>query len=97
MLQALVSGNCVGGTQVTNADRWAILITTNPMTGQSEVVERQIEALVRRPDRDAYNPVLMPNDALACYDSNVQNVRDILKSIGDAALGATIAQTASGL
>jgi len=86
MLQALVGANCVGGTQITNADRWAVLITTNPATGESEVVERRIEALVRRPDRDAYNPVLMPGDALACYDSNVQNARDVLKSLGDAAL-----------
>ncbi len=97
MLQALVAANCVGGTQITNADRWAVLITSNPTTGQSEVVERQIEALVRRRDRDAYNPVLMQGDALACYDSNVQNVRDVLKSIGDAALGATVGQTLGGL
>jgi protein involved in polysaccharide export with SLBB domain len=97
MLQALVAANCVGGTQVTNADRWAILITTNPATGQSEVIERQIEALVRRPDRDAYNPVLLPGDALACYDSNVQNVRDVLKSIGDAALSVSLASVVRGL
>ena len=97
MLQGLVAINCVGGTQITNADRWAVLITTNPTTGQSEVVERQIEALVRRPDRDAYNPVLLPGDALACYDSNVQNVRDVLKSIGDAAVGVSVASLARGL
>jgi hypothetical protein len=97
MLQALVAANCVGGTQITNADRWAVLITTNPATGQSEVIERQIEALVRRPDRDAYNPVLLPGDALACYDSNVQNVRDVLKSIGDAALSVSLASVARGL
>jgi protein involved in polysaccharide export with SLBB domain len=96
-LQALVSANCVGGTQITNADRWGVLITTNPMTGDSEVVERQIEALVRRRDRDAYNPVLLQGDAVACYDSNVQNVRDVLKSIGDAALGATVGQSLGGL
>ena len=97
LLQALVSGNCVGGTQITNADRWVVLITTNPESGQSEVVERQVEALVRRADRDAYNPVLMPGDSIACYDSNVQNARDVLKSIGDAALSATLAQTVKGL
>ena len=97
LLQTLVSGNCVGGTQITNADRWVVLITTNPESGQSEVVERQVEALVRRADRDAYNPVLMPGDSIACYDSNVQNARDVLKSIGDAALSATLAQTVKGL
>jgi len=91
LLQVLVAGNCVGGTQITNADRWAVLITTNPQTGNSEVVERRIEALVRRPDRDAYNPVIMPGDAVACYDSNVQNVRDVLRSLGDAAFSVTAA------
>jgi protein involved in polysaccharide export with SLBB domain len=97
MLQALVAANCVGGTQLTNADRWAVLISQNPATGESEVVERQIEALVRRANRDAYNPVLMPGDALACYDSNVQNVRDVLASIGQLSLGVTLAQAARGL
>jgi polysaccharide biosynthesis/export protein len=97
MLQALVGANCVGGTQITNADRWAVLITTNPATGESEVVERRIEALVRRADRDAYNPVLMPGDALACYDSDVQNARDVLKSLGDAALSISLAATLGGI
>lgn len=92
MLQALVAANCVGGTKMTNADRSAVLITSNPETGESEVLERRIEALVRRPDRDAYNPVLMPGDALACYDSTVQNLRDVLASIGNAAAGFTAAR-----
>ncbi len=81
MLQTLVRMNCVGGTQLTNADRWAVLISQNPVTGRSEVIERQIEKLVRRSDRDNHNPVLMPGDALACYDSNVTNGRDIVRSI----------------
>ena len=82
-LQALVSANCVGGTQSTNADRWAVLISTNPMTGDSEVIERRIEALVRRSDRDAFNPVMLPSDAVACYDSAVTNLRDVVRAIGD--------------
>jgi hypothetical protein len=96
-LQALVGANCVGGTQITNADRWAVLISTNPATGESEVIERRIEALVRRRDRDAYNPVIMPGDAIACYDSNVQNVRDVLASIGNAALSVAAAHALGGL
>ncbi len=80
MLQALVRMNCVGGTQLTNADRWAVLISQNPETGRSEVIERQIENLVRRADRDNHDPVLMPGDALACYDSNVTNARDVVRS-----------------
>lgn len=88
LLQVLVSANCVGGTQITNADRYAVLITSNPETGASEVLQRQIEGLVRRADRDAYNPVIMPGDAVACYDSGVQNVRDVLDSLTTPAVAA---------
>ena len=67
-LQGLVSANCVGGIQATNARRWGVLMSRNPITGESEVIARSIEDLVRRADRDDFNPVLLPNDAIACYD-----------------------------
>lgn len=79
-LQGLVAANCVGGTQATNADRWAVLISRNPVTGESEVIARSIEGLVRRADRDAFNPILLPGDAIACYDSHVTNVRDVISA-----------------
>lgn len=79
-LQGLVAANCVGGTQATNANRWAVLISRNPVTGESEVIARSIEDLVRRSDRDNFNPVLLPYDALACYDSHVTNVRDVINA-----------------
>lgn len=81
LLQALVSANCVGGVQATNANRWAVLISRNPVTGESEVIARSIEDLVRRADRDAFNPVLLPNDAIACYDSHFTNVRDVVSGL----------------
>lgn len=97
LLQGLVSANCVGGTQATNAGRHAVLISQNPVTGRSEVIHRPVEALVRRADRDDHNPVLLPGDAIACYDSAVTNVRDVLslagEVIGPAALGLTLQQT----
>lgn len=80
-LQALVRMNCVGGTTLTNADRFAVLISRNPVTGRTEVIERRIENLVRRGDRDNHDPVLMPGDAIACYDSNVTNARDVARSL----------------
>ncbi len=86
-LQALTSGNCIGGTQSTNADRWGVLISTNPITGRTEVVERRIEALVRRADRDGYNPVILPGDAVACYDSGITNLRDVMRTVRDVLLG----------
>ncbi|MFY0615233.1 MAG: polysaccharide export protein [Hyphomicrobiaceae bacterium] len=88
MLQALVQGNCVGGTYATNAKRIAVLISRNPKTRKTEVVQRSIEDLVRSADRDKINPFLMPEDALACYDSNVTELRDVLSVIYGAILPA---------
>ena len=82
-LQGLVSGNCVGGTQLTNASRRAILISTNPISGRTEVIERSIQQLVSDPERDNINPFLMPNDAIACYDSGVTNFRDVTRTFSE--------------
>ena len=82
-LRGVVSSNCVGGTQMTNAARRAVLISTNPLTGKTEVIERSIQQLVSDPDRDDINPFLMPNDGIACYDSSVTNMRDIAKTFSD--------------
>ncbi|WP_281708101.1 polysaccharide biosynthesis/export family protein, partial [Phaeobacter italicus] len=72
-MQAVIDTNCVGGTRTTNAHRSAALYTRNPMTGVSAVVERDIESMMRRADRDDYDPFLLPGDAIACYDSAVTN------------------------
>lgn len=77
LLQAAVSANCVGGKQWTNAPRKIVLASTNPVTGQYQVIERSVEDLMRQANDQRQNPFLMPNDAVACYDSDVTNVRDI--------------------
>jgi protein involved in polysaccharide export with SLBB domain len=81
LLQAAVSANCVGGTSWTNAPRKVLLASKNPLTGRTEVVERSIEKLVRKAENEQMNPYLMPNDAIACYDSDVTNVRDIARTV----------------
>lgn len=96
-LQGLVSANCVGGIQATNARRWGVLISKNPVTGNSEVIARSIEDLVRRADRDDFNPVLLPNDALACYDSHVTNVRDVIAMVTETAAPILNAAVLSGV
>lgn len=75
-LQGLVSANCVGGSLASNARRYAVLITRNPKTLETEVIQRSIEDLVLSPDRDKINPFLMPDDAIACYDSAITDVRE---------------------
>ena len=80
-LAGLVATNCVGGTMSTNARRYGVLISRNPKTLKTEVIQRSIEELVRSADRDAINPYLMPDDAIACYDSGVTEVRDVANTL----------------
>ena len=81
LLQAAVSANCIGGKQWTNAPRRVVLSSKNPITGETQVVERSVEDLMTMPNKSRINPYLMPNDAVACYDSNITNYRDIVKAI----------------
>ncbi|MBP6441372.1 MAG: polysaccharide biosynthesis/export family protein [Sphingorhabdus sp.] len=81
-LQGLVAANCVGGSAM-NAGRSAVLISRNPVTGQSIVISRSVEKLVREADRDAYDPYLMPGDSIVCYDSAAMNLRDVISTVGE--------------
>lgn len=83
LLQAAVSANCVGGTQLTNAPRKVVLASKNPITNDIQVIERSIEEIFRQAHKEDINPYLMPNDAIACYDSDVTNIRDFARSITD--------------
>ncbi len=87
-LQGLVTANCVGGTFM-ESDRRAVLISRNPINGQSIVIERDIEQLVRNANRDGLNPYLMPGDAIACYDSRWTNFREAVGLVSEAVNTAT--------
>lgn len=89
-MQAVVDTNCVGGARATSAHRSAILFTRNPMTGVSIVIERNIEDMLRRPERDDYDPYLLPGDAIACYDSSVTNVAEAARVVGAVAATALL-------
>ena len=80
LLQAAVSANCVGGSVASNAHRSIILISANPITSQTEIIERSIENLLKNANRDDQNPYLLPNDAVACYDSGITNLREVAKT-----------------
>jgi protein involved in polysaccharide export with SLBB domain len=83
LLQAAVSANCVGGKEWTNAPRKVMLASVNPITNQTQVIERSVEQLMRNVNRDDINPYVMPNDAIACYDSGVTNLRDVARTVVD--------------
>jgi polysaccharide biosynthesis/export protein len=82
LLQGLISANCIGGSAM-NAGRSAVLISRNPVNGKSIVIKRSVEQLVRQADRDAANPFLMPNDAIACYDSAAMSFVDVVGVLGN--------------
>lgn len=92
LLKALVGMNCVGGTHLTNANRFAVLISQDPVTRRTSVVEREIEGLVRHADRDEYDPFLLPGDAIACYDSTFTNLRDVVRAFGEVLGPASLAR-----
>ena len=83
LLQAAVSANCVGGKEWTNASRKVMLASIHPITNQTQVIERSVEQLMRQANRDDINPYVMPNDAIACYDSDITNIRDVASTIVD--------------
>ncbi len=89
-LQAVVDANCVGGSRISSAHRSAILMSRNPQTDVSVVIERDIENMLRRADRDDYDPYILPGDAIACYDSTVTNVAEAARVLGLITVGAAL-------
>jgi polysaccharide biosynthesis/export protein len=81
-LQTVIGMNCAGGSKLTNASRSAVLFSRNPVTGKSVVIERNIEDMIRQANRDDYDPYILPNDALACYDSKSTDVVNVAKGFG---------------
>jgi polysaccharide export outer membrane protein len=80
---AVVSGNCAGGTTVINAYRRAVLVRSDPSTGKTTTLDKGVEELIRRSTSNTNNPYLMPNDAVACYDSAVVNLSGVMRILSD--------------
>lgn len=83
LLTAAISANCVGGSSFSNSSRTTVLVSTNPITGKTEIIERSLEKLLTNRNRDAFNPHIMPGDGIVCYDSNVTNLREIGRTLTD--------------
>ncbi|GAB4541536.1 MAG: hypothetical protein Tsb0014_33540 [Pleurocapsa sp.] len=81
--QAVIATNCVGGSPATNADRKAILVRVNRLTGETTYIERKVEKLIRNSRNEKENPLLMPRDGVACYDSTATNTRDVFQMLSE--------------
>lgn len=90
LLSGAIAANCVGGAQTTNASRHLLLVTKNPLSGQMDVVERAMDALIGKAWDPHFNPVLLPGDGLACYDSRVTNLREIARSLTEVVIPSNL-------
>lgn len=83
MIDVAVSANCVGGTQMANGSRSIVLITRNHGSKKQIVISRRIDDLLAESSNPQVNPYIMPNDAIACYDSKFTNFRDVARGLGE--------------
>lgn len=83
---ALASANCIGGTQMTNAHRSALLVTRNPVSNEVTSHIYRVFDVTRYANDAGNNPYLMPEDAVACFDSSVSVARDLARTALDALL-----------
>lgn len=81
--QAVVRASCAGGTRAINARRRVALVKTNRLTGETTVLERPVEVLLKKSGSEAENPLLMPQDAIVCYDSKVTGISGVLRLVSD--------------
>ncbi len=83
---ALTSANCIGGIHLTNAPRSALLVSRNPVTNEITSHLYRVYDVTRNADDTRHNPYIMPNDAIACFDSRNTQIRDFGKTVLDVAL-----------
>jgi protein involved in polysaccharide export with SLBB domain len=83
LLESAVAANCIGGAQSTNATRSVLLITRHHGDQTQVVIKRKIDDLLGHAADTGVNPYLMPNDAIACYDSKFTNFRDIARGLSE--------------
>jgi protein involved in polysaccharide export with SLBB domain len=89
LLQGAIIASCVGGNLATEGRRQVVLVSINPITKATEVVQRPVEHLLRDQHRDDINPLLMPDDAIACYDSTVREAVGVAGALGTIANSIT--------
>lgn len=85
LLQGAIIASCVGGNLPTEGRRQIVLVSINPITKATEVIQRSVEHLLRDQHRDEVNPLLMPDDAIACYDSTVREAVAVAGAVGSIA------------
>ncbi|WP_375327690.1 polysaccharide biosynthesis/export family protein [Microcystis sp. BLCC-F210] len=81
--QVVIAAQCLGGTSVSNADRTAVLVRSQPIANSEKTLSVPVEKLLQSSLDDQKNPFLMPYDGIACYDSKAKNISNFFKIVGD--------------
>ncbi len=82
LLEGAVAANCMGGSWV-NSSRKILHSSKNLLTGESQVKVFELDEMLENVTNLEGNPYLMPDDGLACFDSDATNVREVAKFLGD--------------
>lgn len=81
LLDSAISANCIGGTHQANASRSIVMVTRNYGSQRQLVIRRSINQLLANSSDPSVNPYVMPNDGVACYDSQFTNFRDVARGV----------------
>lgn len=82
LLEGAVAANCMGGSWI-NSSRKILHSSKDLLTGESQVKVFELDDMVQNVTNLDGNPYLMPDDGLACFDSDATNVREVAKFLGD--------------
>ncbi len=82
LLEGAMAANCMGGSWI-NSSRKIVHSSNDRRTNKPFVQVFNLEEVVSNADQINKNPYLMPNDGLACFDSDATNVREVAKFLKD--------------
>jgi polysaccharide export outer membrane protein len=71
--QVLIFSDCIGGNFIED-ERRALLVRVDSQTEEVKALQYSVEEVVRRsPLQEELDPLMMPYDGVACYDSALAN------------------------
>jgi len=77
-----MAANCIGGSWI-NSSRKVLYSTKDLVTREATTQVFDLDEVAIKADQLEGNPYLMPNDGIACFDSDATNIREVAKYLGD--------------
>ena len=82
LLEGAMAANCIGGSWI-NSSRKVLYSTKDLVTREAMTQVFDLDEVAIKADQLEGNPYLMPNDGIACFDSDATNIREVAKYLGD--------------